>query len=142
MKKTISLIKACMSSDMNIFKIKAKKDSKVSKLMLPIVLSFLIMFYMWVYANMILEKLEPLNLQFIALSLFVFVISMMTFVEGVYKSGNLLFNCKDDQLLLSLPIKKSTGLYILYNIIYYDISITYNTNSIILYSRIHYYKHI
>ena len=103
MKKTISLIKACMSSDMNIFKIKAKKDSKVSKLMLPIVLSFLIMFYMWVYANMILEKLEPLNLQFIALSLFVFVISMMTFIEGVYKSGNLLFNCKDDQLLLSLP---------------------------------------
>ena len=112
MKKTISLIKACMSSDMNIFKIKAKKDSKVSKLMLPIVLSFLIMFYMWVYANMILEKLEPLNLQFIALSLFVFVISMMTFVEGVYKSGNLLFNCKDDQLLLSLPIKKSTVLFI------------------------------
>ena len=112
MKKTISLIKACMSSDMNIFKIKAKKDSKVSKLMLPIVLSFLIMFYMWVYANMILEKLEPLNLQFIALSLFVFVISMMTFIEGVYKSGNLLFNCKDDQLLLSLPIKKSTVLFI------------------------------
>ena len=112
MKKIISLLKACMTSDMNIFKIKAKKGSKVSKLMLPIVLSLLIMFYMWVYANMILEKLEPLNLQFISLSLFVFVISMMTFIEGIYKSGNLLFNCKDDQLLLSLPIKKSTVLFI------------------------------
>ena len=77
MKKTISLIKACMSSDMNIFRIKTKKNSKVSKLMLPIVLSFLIMFYMWVYANMILEKLEPLNLQYIALSLFLMMIAII-----------------------------------------------------------------
>ena len=32
----------------------------------------------------------------------------MTIIEGVYKAGPLLFNCRDDQLLLSLPIKRRT----------------------------------
>ena len=36
----------------------------------------------------------------------------MTFVEGVYKSGSLMFNCKDDDLLLSLPIKRRSILFV------------------------------
>ena len=36
----------------------------------------------------------------------------MTIIEGVYKTGPMLFNCKDDQLLLSLPIKKQTVLFV------------------------------
>ena len=112
MKKIVSLIKACMTSDMSLFKIKGKKNTTSSKIGLPLFIAFLFMFSIWSYANGILEKLAPLNLQYVALSLFVFITSIITVYEGIYKSGSLLFNCKDDQLLLSLPIKKSTVLFI------------------------------
>ena len=112
MKKICSLIKACMTSDMNIFKIKQKKDNKKSSILFPIFISVFFMFAIWSYANLLFEKMAPLHLQNIVLSLFVFLTSIMTIIEGIYKTSSLLFNCKDDQLLLSLPIKKSTVLFI------------------------------
>ena len=112
MKKLISLIKACMTSDMNVFKINQKKNGKKNSIALPIVISLCIMFTIWGNANTLFEKMAPLHLQIIAISLFVVGISLFTIIEGVYKTGSLLFNCKDDQLLLSLPIKRSTVLFI------------------------------
>ena len=112
MKKLYSLIKACMTSDMNIFKIKQKQTNKKSGTALLLFISFCFMFSIWTYANMFFEKMAPMHLQSIVLSLFVFFISILTIWEGIYKAGPLLFNCKDDQLLLSLPIKKSTVLFI------------------------------
>ena len=109
MKKIYSLLKACMTSDMNIFKIKQKKDKKS---FLPIALSILFMFTIWSNANMIFEKVSPLHLQVVVISLVVLGTSLMTIIEGIYKTGPLLFNCKDDQLLLSLPIKRSTVLFV------------------------------
>ena len=50
MKKIVSLIKACMTSDMNLFKIRQKKDKKSSPL-LPFIIAFLFMFAIWTYAN-------------------------------------------------------------------------------------------
>ena len=44
MKKLYSLIRATMTSDMNIFKIKQKKDNKKSSILLPFALSFIINF--------------------------------------------------------------------------------------------------
>ena len=112
MKKLYSLIRATMTSDMNIFKIKQKKDNKKNQFMLPLFLTLCFMFAIWSNANMIFEKLAPLHLQIIVISLVVFATSLITIVEGVYKTGSLLFNCKDDQLLLSLPIKKRTVLFV------------------------------
>lgn len=112
MKKLYSLIRACMTSDMNIFKIKRKKDNKKSGIVLLLFISLCFMFSIWTYANMFFEKMAPMHLQSIVLSLFVFLISILTIGEGIYKTGPLLFNCKDDGLLLSLPIKKSTVLFI------------------------------
>ena len=112
MKKLMSLIKACMTSDMNVFKINQKKDKKKKGISIPIVISLCIMFTIWGNANTLFEKVAPLHLQTLALSFFVFGISLFTIIEGVYKTGSLLFNCKDDQLLLSLPIKRSTVLFI------------------------------
>jgi ABC-2 type transport system permease protein len=37
--------------------------------------------------------------------------AVMTIVEGIYKTSSLLFNCKDDQLLLSLPISRRAVLF-------------------------------
>ena len=44
MNKLISLIKSTMSQDMNLFKIKRKNDSKISKIIFPIFLSIILMF--------------------------------------------------------------------------------------------------
>ena len=112
MKKLVSLIKACMTSDMNVFKISSKKNGKKNSAALPIVISLCIMFTIWGNANTLFEKMAPLHLQVIAVSMFIVGISLFTVIEGVYKTGSLLFNCKDDQLLLSLPIKRSTVLFI------------------------------
>ena len=112
MKKIYSLLKACMSNDMNIFKVKQKNNNKKSKSLLPFFLSFLFMFAIWSNVNMIFEKIAPMHLQTIVIPIVVFITSIMTIIEGIYKAGPLLFNCKDDQLLFSLPIKRKTILFI------------------------------
>ena len=112
MKKLYSLIKACMTSDMNLFKIKTKKNNPKSNFILVLFISILFMFSMWTYANALFEKMAPLHMQYVVISIFVFFIAIMTFIEGIYKTSSLLFNCKDDDLLLSLPIKRSTVLFI------------------------------
>ena len=112
MKKLLSLIKACMSDNMSLFRIKTKSQSKKAKLILPIFLFMFIFFYIVGFSNMIIEPLIEINSEYVLLTLFVTFTTIITFVEGIYKSGSLLFNSKDDNLLLSLPIKKSTVLFI------------------------------
>lgn len=112
MKKIYSLIKACMSNDMNLFKIKTKKNSKLSSRLIPLFIGLYLMFMIWGYANTLFEKLAPIHIQYVLLSLFAFAISILTIIEGIYKVGPLIFNCKDDNLLLSLPIKRRTVLFI------------------------------
>lgn len=112
MKKIISLIKACMTSDMSLFKIKNNNQSKRSRVLLPIFLFIMVFFSIWSYANMIIEPLTKIHLEYVLLSIFVLFTFILTLVEGIYKSSNLLFNCKDDNLLLSLPIKRRTVLFI------------------------------
>ena len=111
MKKNISLLRACMTSDMNIFKINQKKNHKSNTMLIGLIV-FFFMFSIWSNANLLFEKMGPTHLQFVLLSFFVLAISFMTFLEGIYKSGPLMFNCKDDQLLLSLPIPRGTVLFI------------------------------
>ncbi|MBR7041941.1 MAG: hypothetical protein IKI04_00410, partial [Bacilli bacterium] len=111
MKKLYSLIRACMTSDMRIFKINRKKNSKRAFL-LPMFIALYLMFMIWSMANSMFEKIEPLGISYILLSVFAFGVSLLVFMEGIYKIGSLVFNCKDDQLLLSLPIEKRTVLFI------------------------------
>ena len=110
MKKIWSLIKACMTSDMSLFKIKTK--NKKASLILPLVIAGYLMFVVGMNANTLFEKFASLNLLSFLLALIILSVSVMTIIEGVYKSESLLFNCKDDQLLLSLPIKRSTVLIV------------------------------
>ncbi len=111
MKKIISLIKACMTSDMAIFKFKKTKNKKAS-IFLPLFIAFYFMFMLWSLANSTFEELAPYNIAYLLLPIFLLGISFMTFIEGIYKSSSLIFNCKDDQLLLSLPIKKEVVIFI------------------------------
>ena len=112
MQKILSLIKANMTENMSIFRVKNKHQSKFQKRMIPIILFALIFLVMWSYANMFMEQLDKANMEFVGLTIFVFITTIMTLVEGIYKSSNLLFNCKDDDLLFSLPINKSSVFFI------------------------------
>lgn len=111
MKKLYSLLKACMTNDMNLFKIKTNKNKKRA-ILIPLFIAGYLMFMIWGSANSLFERLAPMHIGHILLSLFVFGISVMTIFEGLYKAGPLIFNCKDDNLLLSLPIKRRTVLFV------------------------------
>ena len=138
MKKYFSLIRAVMSEGMNLFKISTKKNNAFSKIGLPVVLIFVIMSVMYSYSEMIINELQKVNMEYVLLTLFIIITSVLTLIEGIYKSGNLLFNCKDDNLLLSLPIKKSTVLFIRV-LKFYIFELLYNSlfliPTIIVYAR-------
>ena len=108
MKKVLSLIKACMSSDMQLFRVKSKNGKNNS--LLPIILAIFFAGYMFMISDSMLDNMQ--GAEFVFISLIVILTAVLTLTEGIYKSGNLLFNCKDDNLLLSLPISKRTVLFI------------------------------
>ena len=110
MKKLYSLIRASMTTGMNLFKINTK--SKLSRTLIPLFVALYLMLVIGISADVQFKKLAEFQLQSVLLSLFTFGISMMTLMEGIYKTGPLIFNCKDDQLLLSLPIKRRTVLFV------------------------------
>lgn len=107
MEKLISLLKATMSQDMSLFRIKSKNESKISKMILPIVLTLIVMLSVGSYAEMLAEELVKYNLTYIILTIFIMVTSLLTLIEGIYKSQGILFEAKDNDLLFSLPISKS-----------------------------------
>ncbi len=111
MKKLFSLIRACMSSDMNLFKVSNKKHGK-GNVILPIIIALYLMGYIGFISFGLFSEFSKTNTAYVLLSVFAFGITLLTFIEGIYKTGSLLFGCKDDDLLLSLPIKRSTVLFI------------------------------
>ena len=126
MKKLWSIIKVTMSQNMDLFRINTKKKSRTSRITLFVVLCALFFFSMFSYSYTIMEKIEPLKMEHLILSLFVGIASILTIVEGIYKSGELLFNAKDDSILFPLPIKRSSVL-ILRVFKFYIFELMYNT---------------
>ena len=112
MNKMMSLIRACMTDNMSLFKIKKKNKAKKSGKGLTIFLFIVLAMSVWSYANMFLDSLIPHHMEHVLLSLFGVIVTVLIVMEGVYKAGSLIFNCKDDDLLLSLPIKRTTVVFI------------------------------
>ena len=111
--KTIAQLKAVLTEDMNLFKYTSGKNaSKINKAILPIVLFLIVMFSIGYYAYLIAEPLHQVNLTYIMLSMFIFIISIITLIEGIYKSQGILFDSKDNDLLFSLPISKKKILFV------------------------------
>ncbi|MGN0383206.1 MAG: hypothetical protein ACI4DS_02970 [Eubacterium sp.] len=111
--KTISLLKAALSQDMNMFKYSAKRNSgKLTKALFPIILFVIVSISIGTYAYMIGKELAPYHLTYIMLSMFIMGVTVITFMEGIYKSQGILFEAKDNDLLFALPIKKSQILFI------------------------------
>ncbi len=113
MSKIISLLKAVMSQDMNLFRYKLKKkSSKISSIMFPIFLTILVMAGIGTYAVMFAYELAPLNLTHVVLTMYILFTVVITLIEGIYKTQGILFDAKDSDLLFSLPIKKSTIFFV------------------------------
>lgn len=111
--KIKSLLKAVLSQDMNLFKISVNNDaSKLKKMILPVVLFIVVLYAMGTYAFMMAQILAPAQMIHVMLTLFIIVCTVISFVEGIYKSQGMLFDAKDNDLLLSLPIKKSHILFV------------------------------
>lgn len=112
MKKLLSLLKATMSQDMSLFRIKARNESRARKIVLPIVLALVVMFSVGSYVAILAEELAPSHLTYIVLTIFIMVTSLLTIIEGVYKSQGILFEARDNELLFSLPITQSKIFFI------------------------------
>lgn len=95
--KTLSLLKAVLTCDMNMFKYSAGKNASTKKKILLPVFLFLTMGYsIGYYAYMIGKPLHEIGLTYVMLSLFIFMVSIITIIEGIYKSQGILFECKDN----------------------------------------------
>lgn len=105
--KKLSLLKAMMSEDMQMFRYKAKANtSRLKQFLFPLFLVFVVMYSVGVYAYLLAEPLSKVHLTYVMLSLFLFFVTIISFMEGLYKSQGILFESKDNDFLLSLPITK------------------------------------
>ena len=111
--KTRSLIKAAISQDMNMFKYSTKKNSStLKKIIFPVILFLIVSVSIGSYAFLLAHELKNINLTYIMLSMFIFMVTILSFMQGIYKSQGILFEAKDNNLLFSLPIKKSKILFV------------------------------
>ncbi len=109
MKKCISLLKAIMSQDMELFSFKKKNNSsRLKKMITPIVIGIFFMLAIGTYLGILGVELSKLNLTYIMLTIALILPVILTLIQGIYKSQGILFETKDNDLLFSLPIKKST----------------------------------
>ena len=111
--KTLSLLKAVLTCDMNMFKYSVGKNASTKKkILLPVFLFLIVGYSIGYYAYVIGKPLHEIGLTYVMLSLFIFIVSIITIIEGIYKSQGILFECKDNDLLFSLPIKRSQILFV------------------------------
>lgn len=111
--KTLPLLKAVLTCDMNMFKYSAGKNASKKKKILLLVFLFLVVgFSVGYYAYLLGKPLHKVGLTYVMLSLFIFVVSIITLIEGIYKSQGILFETKDNDLLFSLPISRGKILFV------------------------------
>lgn len=125
MSKSFKILKAMLSQDMQFFKLKSKSNAgPVVKILLPIVLFLLVIVGVGFYAYLFAEPLHEIGMTYVLITIFIVITSIFCLIQGFYKSQGMLFECKDDDLLFAMPIKKSTIFslrvvkLILYQIIY------------------------
>lgn len=111
--KVFSLLRAVLTEDMNLFKYSAGKNaSRARKIIFPIFLFLIMGVSIGYYAYEIGNVLHQVNLTYVMLSLFIFMVSVITIIEGIYKSQGILFEAKDNDLLFSLPISRGKILFV------------------------------
>lgn len=106
MSKLSSLLKATMSGGLQLFNYQAKTES--SKRIMPLLLGALVGVMMLFSAAVMTTGLAEDNHQSAILSLYTLITTVIIITEGSYKAGDLLFKPKDNDMLLAMPIQRST----------------------------------
>lgn len=110
MSKAGSLFRVMLSEGMNPFRISGKKQNGLKRIGIPVIVAIWVMMAMAMYGLSMMEPLAESNMEYVTLTVFALFSALFVLGEGLYKASGLLFNCRDDDLVLSLPIKKSTVL--------------------------------
>jgi ABC-2 type transport system permease protein len=106
MKQFFILLKASLTEGMDIFRIKKKKDGKSSGAGVTFALMAMMFFIMWVYSNSWFDNLSQVGRESLLLPFVIVLTTILTIIEGIYKSSSLMYNTRDDDLLLTLPISR------------------------------------
>ena len=104
MNKPTSLLKATMSGGIQIFNYRGK--TKRSRWLMPTLLAVLMVVLILISAVGMTAELKEVGGESAILSIYALVTTVIIVTEGIYKSGDLLFKPRDNDLLLSMPIKK------------------------------------
>lgn len=105
MSKLSSLLKATMSGGVQIFNYRAK--TRRARLMMPVILATLMGVLVLISAIGMTSELKEVGGETAVLSIYAMVTTVIIVTEGIYKSGDLLFKPRDNDMLLAMPIKKS-----------------------------------
>src|SRR5574344_836656 len=113
MKNLIRLVKINLLTFFNFDKIIESKDKNemrkaAFKSLAIIVLLGYFSFYIYDFSKSFMDGYLALNIPYILLVQFMALVSSFIIFTNLYKVGNVLFNFKEYDLLMSLPIKKST----------------------------------
>ena len=100
------LLKASLTEGMDVFRLKKRKDGESSGAGATIALMLMMSFIMLVYSDSWYNALEPSGRGALILAIVVVLTTILTLIEGIYKSSSLLYNTRDDDLLLTLPISR------------------------------------
>ena len=106
MSKLRSLLKATMSGGLQLFNYQAKSEGV--KRIMPLFLGVLIGTMMLISASAMTTDLAQDGMQSAILSLCTLVTTIIIVMEGSYKASDLLFKPRDNDMLLSMPVKRST----------------------------------
>ncbi len=106
MSKLSSLLRATMSDGVQLFNYRAKTER--SRRTMPLLLGLLTGIMMLFSAIALTSELKGDGIETTILSLYTIITTVIIVMEGVYKSGDLLFKPRDNDMLLAMPIPRST----------------------------------
>ena len=106
MGKLISLLKASMAGGVQLFNYRGKTER--SRRIMPVVLGLLIGGLMLINALAMTTELKKGGNEVAILSLYTLATTIVIVMEGSYKAVDLLFKPRDNDMLLAMPIKRST----------------------------------
>lgn len=106
MSTLLSLLKASMSGGLQLFNYRGKTER--SRRWMPIILGALMGVLMLFSALVMTEELKESDAAVLILPLYTLVTTVIIVMEGSYKAGDLLFKPRDNDMLLAMPIRRTT----------------------------------
>ncbi len=98
-----------LSGGLQLFKYQGKTER--SRRIMPLFLGVLVGLMMFLSANTMTTELATEDKQYVILSIYTLVTTVIILMEGSYKSTDLLFKPRDNDALLAMPIKRSTIIF-------------------------------